>query len=105
MAATASTPLLGPCFWPHNDKDRAMVPEASAAGLRTPHEEQSMFALLTAVIGFLATLVLVIVLMNELMPRAFAEWQRGSRNCLVLVGFLIFVIAWIGAYIGYRLGT
>jgi hypothetical protein len=64
-----------------------------------------MFALLTAVIGFLATLVLVIVLMNELMPRAFAEWQRGSRNRLVLVGFLIFVIAWIGAYIGYRLGT
>ena len=64
-----------------------------------------MFAIFTAIIGFLATLVLTIVLMNELMPRAFAEWQRGSKNRLALVGFCIFVMAWIGAYVGYRLGN
>ena len=70
-----------------------------------PTKEHQLFAIFTGIIGFLATMVLTLVLMNELMPRAFAEWQRGSRNRLVLVGFFIFVIAWIGAYIGYRLGT
>jgi hypothetical protein len=65
----------------------------------------AMLALITAIIGFLGTLVLTVVLMSEFMPRSFAEWQRGSRNRLVLVGFCIFAIAWIGAYIGYRLGN
>ena len=64
-----------------------------------------MLALITALVGFLGTLVLTIVLMSEFMPRFFAEWQRGSRNRLVLVGFCMFAIAWIGAYIGYRLGS
>jgi hypothetical protein len=64
-----------------------------------------VFAVFTAIIGFLATLVLTIVLMNELMPRAFAEWQRGSNSRLVLLGFCIFVIAWIGACFGYLLGS
>jgi hypothetical protein len=68
-------------------------------------KEHQVFATLTAIMGFLATLVLTIVLMNELMPRAFTEWQRGSKNRLVLVGFCIFIIAWIGAYLGYRLGN
>jgi Mn2+/Fe2+ NRAMP family transporter len=68
-------------------------------------EGTAVFAVFTAIIGFLATLVLTIVLMNELMPRAFAEWQRGSKNRLVLLGFCIFIIAWIGAYFGYLLGS
>ena len=64
-----------------------------------------MFAIFTALIGFLATLVLTIVLMNELMPRVLADWQRASKNRLVVVGFCIFFIAWIGAYVAYRLGN
>jgi hypothetical protein len=64
-----------------------------------------VFAIFTAIIGFLGTLVLTIVLMSELMPASFIEWQRGSKNRPVLVGFCIFVVAWIGAYIGYRLGS
>jgi hypothetical protein len=63
-----------------------------------------MFALFTAIIGFLGTLVLTIVLMSELMPRSFVDRQR-AKNRLALVGFCIFAIAWIGAYIGYRLGS
>lgn len=64
-----------------------------------------MFAIFTALIGFLTTVVLTVVVMNELMPRALADWQRASRNRLVVVGFCIFVMAWIGAYVGYRLGS
>jgi hypothetical protein len=64
-----------------------------------------VFAIFTAIIGFLGTLVLTLVLMTEFLPCSFAEWQRGSKNRLVLVGFCIFVIAWIGGYIGYRLGS
>ena len=45
--------------------------------------------------------MLTVVLMNELMPRALADWQPASRNRLVVVGFCIFVMAWIGAYVGY----
>jgi hypothetical protein len=59
-----------------------------------------VFAIFTALIGFLATLVL----MNELMPRVLADWQRASKNRLVVVGFCIFFIAWIGAYLAYRPG-
>jgi hypothetical protein len=51
-------------------------------------------------IGFLTTLVLAVVLMNELMPRGLADWQRASMNGLVVVGFRI-VMAWIGACAGY----
>ncbi len=64
-----------------------------------------MFAIFTALIGFLTTLVLTLVLLNELMPRGLADWQQGSRHRLVIVGFCIFFLAWIGAYIGYRLGS
>ncbi len=64
-----------------------------------------MFAILTALIGFLATLVLSLVLLNELMPRALADCKHASRNWLVNVGFCIFFLAWIGAYVGYRLGS
>ena len=67
--------------------------------------EKPMFAIFTAIIGYLATLVLAIVLMTEFLPRSFAEWQRASKNRLVFIGFCIFVLGWIGAYIGYRLGT
>jgi hypothetical protein len=68
-------------------------------------EGTSVFAIFTALIGFLATLVLTVVLLNELMPRALADWQRASRNRLIIVGFCIFFLAWIGAYVGYRLGS
>jgi Mn2+/Fe2+ NRAMP family transporter len=68
-------------------------------------EGTAVFAVFTAIVGFLATLVLTIVLMNELISRTFAEWQRGSKNRLGLVGFCIFVVAWIGAYFGYLLGS
>ena len=64
-----------------------------------------MFAIFTAIIGFLGTLLLTLVLMTEFLPRSLTEWQRGSKNRLVLVGVCIFVIAWIGGYIGYRLGS
>jgi hypothetical protein len=63
-----------------------------------------MFAIFTAIVGFLGTLVLTIVLMNELMPSSFVELQR-EKNRLILVGLCIFVIAWIGAYIGCRFGS
>jgi hypothetical protein len=61
--------------------------------------------ILTAIIGFLVKLVLTIVLLTEFLPGSFAEWQRGSKSRLGLVGFFIFVLAWVGAYIGYRLGN
>jgi hypothetical protein len=64
-----------------------------------------VFAVFTAIVGFLATLVLTIVLATEFLPRSLGEWQRGSKSRLALVGFFIFVLAWIGAYIGYRLGS
>jgi hypothetical protein len=101
-------------FLPCQKKDIpgiASLRKLNAATLPPPHwrgspakKEQSVFAIFTAIIGFLATLILTIVLMNELMPRVFAEWQRGSKSRLVMVGFCIFVVAWIGAYFGYRLG-
>jgi hypothetical protein len=64
-----------------------------------------VFAIFAAIIGFLGTLVLTLVLLTEFLPRSLAEWQRGSKNRLALVGFCIFVIAWIGGYIAYRLGS
>jgi hypothetical protein len=64
-----------------------------------------VFAIFSAIIGFLGTLVLTLILMTECLPRSFAEWQRDSKSRLVLVGFCIFFIAWIGGYIGYRLGS
>jgi hypothetical protein len=64
-----------------------------------------VFAIFTGLIGFITTLVATVVFLNELMPRVLADWQRASKNQLVVVGFCIFFMAWIGAYIGYRLGT
>jgi hypothetical protein len=63
-----------------------------------------MFAIFTAIAGFLGSLILTIVLTSELMPRSFVGRQI-PKNHLVLIGFCIFAIAWIGAYIGYRLGS
>jgi hypothetical protein len=41
-----------------------------------------------------------------LMPRSFVvEWQRGSDNHPLLADSGILIIALIGAYIGYRLGS
>jgi hypothetical protein len=68
-------------------------------------EGTSVFAIFTALIGFLTTLVLTVVLLNELMPRGLTDWQRASRNRLVILGFCIFFLAWIGAYVGYLFGS
>jgi hypothetical protein len=69
---------------------------------RSATKESTVFAIFAAIIGFLGTLVLTLVLLTEFLPRSF---QRDSKSRLVLVGFCIFVIAWIGGYIGYRLGS
>ena len=64
-----------------------------------------MFALFTALVGFLGTLVLAVVLLSELMPRSLAEWQRATEDRPLLVGWIIFAIAVVGGYIGYHLGS
>jgi hypothetical protein len=99
-----ATPIAAPVASPEarlSSENRRL----NRAKWRSAGKERTVFAVFTAIVGFLATLVLTIVLMNELMPRAFAEWQSGSKNRLVLLGFCIFVIAWIGAYFGYLLGS
>jgi hypothetical protein len=73
-----------------------------ASGVAISDEGTFVFAIFTAIIGFLGTLVLTLILMTECLPRSF---QRDSKSRLVLVGFCIFFIAWIGGYIGYRLGS
>jgi hypothetical protein len=55
-----------------------------------------MLALLSSLIGFLATIVLAIVLMSGLMPRLS---DRPAP-----IGWIILIVALIGGYIGYRLG-
>jgi hypothetical protein len=66
-----------------------------------------MLAFAATIFGFVGALVLTtIVLMSELMPRSFVvEWQRGSDNHPLLADSGILIIALIGAYIGYRLGS
>jgi hypothetical protein len=62
-----------------------------------------MLALFTVLVGFLGTLVLV--LMSELIPRSFAEWRCESEKRHTLLEFCMLAITLIGGYIGYRLGS
>jgi hypothetical protein len=63
-----------------------------------------MFALFTAVIGFIGTLVLAIVLTSELTPYSFIEHQRASDRPAP-IGWILFIVALTGGYVGYRLGS
>jgi hypothetical protein len=63
-----------------------------------------MLAFAATIVGFIGTLVLTLVVLGELMPHTFAEWQRGAENRPLLAGSGMLIIALIGGYVGYRLG-
>jgi len=63
-----------------------------------------MLALFTTLVGFIGTLVLAIVLLSALMPHFLIEQQRISDRPAP-IGWIIFIIALIGGYIGYRIGS
>jgi hypothetical protein len=63
-----------------------------------------MLALFAALVGFIGTLVLAIVLLSGLMPHSLVEQQRISDRPAP-IGWIIFLVALIGGYIGYRVGS
>jgi hypothetical protein len=56
-----------------------------------------MLSLFTALIGFIGTLVLAIVCLSAVMPR------KSDRPAPI--GWVLFIVALIGGYIGYRFGA
>jgi hypothetical protein len=63
-----------------------------------------MLACFLALVGFLGTIVLAIVVTSELLPYSVVERHRGSDRPAP-IGWIMFVVSLIGAYIGYRLGS
>jgi hypothetical protein len=56
-----------------------------------------MLSLFTALIGFIGTLVLAIVCLSAVIPR------KSDRPAPI--GWVLFIVALIGGYIGYRFGA
>ena len=66
--------------------------------------KRTRLVLFATMIGFMGTLVLVIVLISELMPFSVIEQQRSTDRSTP-IGWVIFTIALMGGYARYRLGS